>query len=159
MKKLLTFFILCIFLSTSNLGIVNAREHFTDLGSVSWAEDAIYFLNDRGVISGYGNGIFGANDNITREQAALMLVRELYPDETSSTILSFSDVESNSYYYNAIAVAVDHQLFGGYPGNIFKPSNPITRAETAKILSLAYGLKGKMLILMIYMKLVGQRII
>ena len=67
-----------------------------------------------------------------------MLVRELYPNETSSTKLPFSDVDSNSFYYNAIAVAVDNGLFNGYADNTFKPQNPITRAETAKILALAY---------------------
>ena len=43
-----------------------------------------------------------------------MLVRELYPNEISNTKLTFPDVDSNSYYYNAIAVAVDHKLFDGY---------------------------------------------
>lgn len=121
---------------------IEARETFTDLGSVSWSEDAIYYLNSKGVINGYGNGKFGPNNKITREQAALMLVRELYPNEKSSTTLNFPDVKEDSIYYNAIAVAIDHDLFEGYPDGTFKPQDPITRAATAKILALAYDLKG-----------------
>ena len=116
---------------------------FTDLGSHSWAEDAIYYLNERGVISGYGNGLFGPGDNITRGQAALMLVRELYPNEKSNTELPFSDVDKNEYYYNAIAVALDHGIFDGNPDGTFKPNDPISRAATAKILALAFGLTGE----------------
>lgn len=121
---------------------MEAKGQFNDLGSVKWAENAIYFLNERGVINGYGNGKFGPNDKITREQAALMLVRELYPNEKSSTKLPFKDVKANSYYYNAIAVAVDHGLFEGYPDGTFKPKDSITRAATSKIIALAYKLKG-----------------
>lgn len=144
MKKVLSLFLLfMLVLSTSISGnIVKAKEQFKDLSSVKWAEDAIYYLNDRGVINGYGNGKFGPNDKITREQAALMLVRELYPNEKSTTKLPFKDVKTDSFYYNAIAVAVDHGLFEGYPDGTFKPKDPITRAATSKIIALAYKLNG-----------------
>ena len=112
------------------------------MASVPWAEEAIYFLNDQGIITGYGKGKFGPKDNITREQAALMLVRKLYPNEVSTTKLAFLDVKKDSYYYNAIAVAVDHGLFDGFPNGTFKPQDPITRAATTKILALAYELEG-----------------
>src|SRR3954467_8327105 len=93
LKKVLSVCIIfLLFSSTANMG-VNAKETFNDLGTVPWAKEAIYFLNDQGVINGYGKGKFGPNDKITREQAALMLVRELYPEETSSTALPFADVK------------------------------------------------------------------
>lgn len=144
MKKVLSLFVLCILLFAFGFhgNSVDAREQFNDLGSTKWAEEAIYYLNDMGVIKGYGNGKFGPSDKITREQAALMLVRQLYPNETSNTKLSFRDVKSNSYYYNAIAVAVDHGLFEGFPDGTFKPQDPITRAATSKIIALAYNLSG-----------------
>lgn len=116
---------------------------FADLYSVPWAEDAIYYLADRGIINGYSNGQFGPKDNITREQAASILVRQLYPNETSSTGLTFSDVKSNSPHYNTIAVALDHGLFNGYPDGTFKPKDKLTRAAAAKILALAYNLTGQ----------------
>ena len=143
-KKIIISTVLMILLLTP-LGMDNitkAKESFTDLGSVPWAQDAIYFLNERDVINGYGNGQFGPNDNITRGQAALMLVRELYPNEKSPNKLTFSDVNPNSYYYNAIAVAVDHGIFNGNPNGAFKPDDPITRAATAKILAIAFNLTG-----------------
>lgn len=144
MRKVLSLFLLfTLLLSTSfSANDVKAKEKFKDLGKVRWAEEAIYFLNERGIINGYGNGVFGPNDKITREQAALMLVRELYPNEISNTKLPFKDVKADSYYYNAIAVAVDHGFFEGYPDGTFKPQDPITRAATSKIIALAYKLNG-----------------
>ena len=141
MKRIACIFIIILFFVNPNLR-VNADQSYVDLNSVSWAEDAIYYLSERGIITGYGNGIFGPNDNIIREQVALILVRELYPNEKSSTALPFSDVSSSSYYYNAIAVAVDHGLFDGFTDGTFKPHDPITRAATAKILTLAYDIQG-----------------
>ena len=72
-KKVLGFFSVTLLIVTS-FGYPNttkAKETFIDLGSHAWAEDAIYYLNERGVINGYGDGIFGPSDNITREQASL----------------------------------------------------------------------------------------
>ena len=144
MKKLMKY-MLALGVATATLSGTNsvgAKETFTDLAQVSWAEDAIYYLNERGIINGYGNGYFGATDNITRGQAAVMLVRELYPNEKSTTELAFPDVDMESYYYNAIAVAVDHGIFAGNPDGTFAPDEPISRAATAKILAVAYNLTG-----------------
>ena len=144
-KKVLSIFavIVLIVTSFSYANITKAKGSFTDLGSYSWAEDAIYYLNERGVINGYGNGLFGPGDKITRGQAALMLVRELYPNEKSNTELPFSDVDKNEYYYNAVAVAFDHGIFEGNPDGTFKPNEPISRAATAKILAISFGLTGE----------------
>jgi hypothetical protein len=142
LKKIVIYFVLpFLLILTAGLN-VKASEPFTDLGPVPWAEEEISFLYERGVIVGYGNGRFAPNDLITREQAALILVKELYPLETSATRLNFSDVHENSIYYNAIAVAVDHGKLVGYPDGTFKPHNPITRAESARIISSAYDLTG-----------------
>ena len=142
MKKIVIYFVLpFLLILTAGLN-VKASEAFTDLGPVPWAEEEINFLYERGVIVGYGNGKFAPNDLITREQAALILVKELYPLETSVTKRNFSDVHENSIYYNAIAVAVEHGILVGYPDGTFKPHKPITRAESAKIISSAYDLSG-----------------
>lgn len=128
--------------SISNVGLVKAAEVFNDLGNVQWAKDEIYYLNERNIVNGTGNGKFSPNVNIKREQAAIMLVRALYPNEVSSTKLKFPDVKPGNFYYNAIAVAVDHGLINGFDDGTFRPTEPITRAQTAKILALAYNLKG-----------------
>ena len=142
LKQAVFYMVLSLLLFLTAGFSVKANESFTDLASVPWAEEEISFLYDRGIIKGYGNGVFGPNDPITREQAALILVRELYPNETSSTKLIFSDVDGNSIYYNAIAVAADHGIFVGYPDGTFKPHDPISRAESAKVIALAYDLTG-----------------
>ena len=137
---------MCLLVASLGFGnrtkAIESYEVFFDIDNVPWAVNAIIFLHDRGIVKGYDDHYFWPEANITREQAAIMLVRELYPNEISTTELHFPDVEKNSFYYNAIAVAFDHELLEGYPDGSFKPQNPITRAETAKILALAYDLQG-----------------
>ncbi|WP_088102074.1 S-layer homology domain-containing protein [Halalkalibacter urbisdiaboli] len=142
----ITFLVLCVSFNTSFMSAhaetVTESKVFYDLDSVPWAESSIYFLTERGTISGYGNGIFGPNDSITRGQAAALLVRELYPhliDQSSSSYSSkFSDVDKDHYFIKEISIAAEKGLMGGYTDGTFKPQNPITRAETAVILSKAY---------------------
>ncbi|WP_246942802.1 S-layer homology domain-containing protein [Bacillus pinisoli] len=130
------------FLTFESMNKVSANQQFNDLTSTPWAKEAIYYLSDQGILGGYGNGKFGPNDKITREQAAAILVRELYPNEKSTTKLTYTDVKSDSPYYNALAVAKDNNIFGGFPDGTFRPKEPITRAATAKIIAVAYGLSG-----------------
>lgn len=135
--------LMSIFLALTWPAKSEATLAFSDLYSVPWAEEAVYYLADQGIISGYGNGLFGPSDNITREQAATILVRQLYPNENSSTKLAFSDVETSNPHYNHIAVAVDNGLFEGYEDGTFKPKDKLTRAAAAKILVSAYDLEGQ----------------
>ncbi|WP_349408701.1 S-layer homology domain-containing protein [Pseudalkalibacillus sp. SCS-8] len=141
MKKFLSFFIVFAFvLSLINHSQVSAHSHFTDLDKVPWAQEHIYYLSDLGIINGYGNGKFGPNDKITRAQAALMLVKALYPGEKASKDPGFKDLSKDNFYYNAIAVAADKGLITGYPDNTFRHAANITRAETAVLIDRAYNI-------------------
>ncbi|WP_349407923.1 S-layer homology domain-containing protein [Pseudalkalibacillus sp. SCS-8] len=144
MKKFLSFFmVFALVLSFVNHNQVSAHSHFSDLGKVPWAKEHIYYLSDLGIINGYGDGRFGPNDNITRAQAALMLVKALYPGENASKNPGFKDLSKNNFYYNAIAVAAEKGLITGYPDNTFRPSANITRAETAVLIDRAYKIARK----------------
>ena len=48
---------------------------FNDVAEGMWYTNAIAWAAENGVVSGLGNGKFGPNDNITREQLAVMLYR------------------------------------------------------------------------------------
>lgn len=47
---------------------------FTDLGSVSWAEQSIMALYNMGIVNGMGDGLFEPSAPVTREQFAKMIV-------------------------------------------------------------------------------------
>ena len=54
---------------------VTGTDAFTDTSDGAWYSDAVLWASQEGIISGYGNGLFGANDPVTREQIATILWR------------------------------------------------------------------------------------
>lgn len=54
---------------------VSGSDSFTDTADGTWYADAILWASDEGVMSGYGGGLFGANDPVNREQIAAILWR------------------------------------------------------------------------------------
>ncbi|MDO3411485.1 S-layer homology domain-containing protein [Saccharibacillus sp. CPCC 101409] len=62
------------------------------------------------------------------------------PTTTASSV-SFSDVPSNYWANTYISEMVTRNVFAGYPDGRFRPDKPISRAEVAKIVISAAGLK------------------
>lgn len=89
----------------------------------------------RGIIGGYGNGMFGPNDNITREQLAVMLWRYAGSPAAMERKLYFADADkASSWALEALCWATEEGLINGKGGDILDPTGPATRAETAQIL-------------------------
>ena len=54
---------------------VTAANAFTDVVGNAWYAKPVLWANANNIVSGYGGGLFGPNDNITREQMAAVLNR------------------------------------------------------------------------------------
>lgn len=103
-----------------------------------WAESAITSWQDKGLISGYTDGTFKPDNSVTRAEFAAMVNKALGLTEKGE--VPFSDVQSGSWYYDAISIAVKAGYCSGYEDGTFKPDATITRAEAAVMISLAKGL-------------------
>ncbi len=103
-----------------------------------WAKAMIENIAARGIINGYPDGSFRPNDPITREHIAVMIARafDLEP-KREATI--FSDVPTNHPYYEAIMQLQQAGIIDGSDG-AFNPDAPMTRAQMAKVIVLAFGL-------------------
>jgi hypothetical protein len=91
-----------------------------------------------GYISGYPNGTYGPNNNITRYEAAVMFYNLILdPDKASykSETSKFSDVSGNEWFSEAVGFLVAKEVLTGYPDGTFKGVNPITRAEFVTVAS------------------------
>ncbi|MFC7062447.1 S-layer homology domain-containing protein [Halobacillus seohaensis] len=141
MKKIVWSFAFAIFLTFLAPHSSLWAQSFQDVDSVPWAVNSIDYLSERGIINGYDSRTFGPNDEITRSQASLMLVNELYPEEQASQSSAFPDVPQSNPYYNAITVASEKELMEGYLDGSFQPGDPITRAETAVLIDTAYEIE------------------
>ena len=113
---------------------------FDDVHPDSWYADGIHWMVDNGIASGYGNGQFGAEDNITREQLATFLYRYAgamgYGTSGGSSLSGFTDADSvSSYATEAMQWAVGNGLFGGMGDGTLAPRGSATRAQVATILT------------------------
>jgi len=75
---------------------------FTDVPANQWYSDAVSWASANGIVDGYGGGMFGPGDPITREQMAAILNRystyKGYDVGTTGSITGFSDASQVSSY-------------------------------------------------------------
>ena len=114
---------------------------FNDIQSVAWANDAIIYLAERGVISGRGNGVFAPNDVVTREEFVKLIVAA-FATSTSGTSCNFVDVSADRWSYPYIATATELGLVAGVDAEHFNPTGGMTREDFAVILYRTYKLAG-----------------
>ncbi|QIZ65937.1 S8 family peptidase [Geobacillus subterraneus] len=112
---------------------------YKDLSASAWYMPEIVYLSSQGIVSGYNNGTIQPYKTITRAEVAVMLGRALHLDGTKRATV-FRDVSSSDFASGYIQAAYEHGLINGYPDGTFRPQHPITRAETAIMLSRAYPL-------------------
>lgn len=120
-------------------GIDNDRS-FTDTPSGAWYVDAVTWAANNGIVAGYGNGMFGPDDPITREQLAVMLYRYAQSKDGGLTdaqvpVLNFADISDVSgWAADAMAWAVSNGIIEGKGNGILDPKGQATRAEAAAML-------------------------
>ncbi|WP_083207854.1 S-layer homology domain-containing protein [Fictibacillus arsenicus] len=115
---------------------------FTDLEKAPWAKSSILQLTSQSIISGYPNGQFGPNDNITRLQAATMISKQMKLATSNVKDPGFADVTPNTYGYGTIAAVASIGAMGGFTDGTFRPDATLSRGEMASIIERAYDLEG-----------------
>lgn len=123
-----------------NSPAVNGSSAFSDVKAGEWYADAVIWATDQKLISGYGDGVFGTNDRITREQMATILYRYAQwkdIDVTKTTSLSaYSDAEQISpWALDAMKWCVAEGLIGGIDSTTLAPEGYASRAQVATILT------------------------
>ncbi|MDO4280462.1 MAG: S-layer homology domain-containing protein [Peptococcaceae bacterium] len=118
---------------------VSTSNPFYDVAPGAYYTKAVIWAESTGVASGYGGGLFGPNDTITREQLAALFYNysnHQGADTTTRGDLSvFADNASISGWANsAMSWAVGDGIIGGKSGSILDPKGTATRAEVAAIL-------------------------
>ena len=108
---------------------------FSDVAGEAWYAEAVRWAAGRGIVGGYGNGTFGPNNPITREQLAVMLWRYSGSPAATGKELYFSDEgEIGGYALDAIRWAVENGVLNGYGDGRLGPKGQATRAQVAQML-------------------------
>lgn len=106
---------------------------FSDIKAGKWYSNPIGYLEGFKIISGYQDGTFKPDKQLTRAEFASVISRFAKLDTTKKT--NFSDVSSNHWAKDYIDNAISHGWMGGYPDGTFKPNQPITRAEIVTVIN------------------------
>jgi beta-N-acetylglucosaminidase len=144
-------------LISNALKLPNNTSTFKDIDAAgAWFVPGIQKAAGAGIISGYGNGMFGPKDSITRDQAVTMIDKALKYKGIQATEVKvpFTDL-ANALNPDAIARVYGLGIVSGKGGATFAPKGEATRAEVAvmltkmlKVINTEYtlyqdGVKGK----------------
>lgn len=129
---------------TGALGLYmeNGTEKFSDVSEDSWYAASLAAASEYGLINGYEDGTFRPNEEISREEAMVILARsfelmELKPtfsqEELNASLASFEDNdELNSWSRASIQLTVLLGIVNG-SNNQLHPSEPMTREQLAAV--------------------------
>ena len=112
--------------------IQTANNSFSDVSTDDWYNESVSTMANGKYITGYPDGTFGGNKNITRAEFVAMLVRFI---GVQNEDCSFIDVSRDYWAYGCIATATKAGWIAGYTDGTFKPEQPITRAEAMTIIN------------------------
>lgn len=114
---------------------------FSDLGSVSWAKEAIENLAGRGIISGKGGNRFMPGDKVTKAEFVAMIMKSFKLETVP--VGSLADVKVGKWYYKDVMTAEYFGIISIDENNRFYPDRPITRQEIALIIFKTLEVVGK----------------
>jgi hypothetical protein len=97
-----------------------------------WAKIFIEKAKNHGIINGYPDGQFRPDQAITRAEAVKVIALCLNLVEEKRQP-NFLDLSLTYWAYHYIARAFNAGLISGYSDKTFRPAQPMTRAEAAKI--------------------------
>ncbi|MEB9586124.1 S-layer homology domain-containing protein [Bacillus cereus] len=107
------------------------KNPFTDIKGHLF-EKEILAVAKAGLVKGFGDGKYGPDDILTREQMAQVLTNAFKFKGTKTT--KFADVDKNSWAYGAISALEENGVTIGTGGNMYSPQMHVTREAYSQFL-------------------------
>lgn len=112
-------------------------SQFTDVPAGEWFTPYVIAASEAGIVQGVSETEFAPNDNVTREQMAAIIGRQL--GTTSTAAITFTDAASiEDYARPYVAALAEAGYLTGDETGAFNPKNNATRAEAAALLDRVY---------------------
>lgn len=114
-----------------------AGTSFSDVGSDEWCHKYISTLSALGIINGVGDGSFGKNENISRQDMAVIIykiARYMGADLAEYTPEFADSEEISDYALGAVGSMIKMGIISGADGNMFMPNGTATREQAAKVI-------------------------
>jgi len=123
-------------LNTGGEDVNGYTSAFADVPQNHWAYQYVSFANEFELLTGYGGGLFGTNDSLTRGQFAKILATQL-AEPTPAVDLPFTDVPKGAWFEDGVKVLLHMGITKGTTATTFSPNMPITREQLAIFLDRA----------------------
>lgn len=111
----------------SEYAVVYVEKSFNDIVKIDWAKKPIEVLASKGIMGGRTESEFAPNKAVTRVEYISALVRALGVNTQAEG--NFSDISTESKYYEDIAVARMLEITKGVGNNCLNPEAAITRQD------------------------------
>lgn len=108
-----------------------------------WAKDYIAIASANGIVNGYSTNKFGPDDQITREQMAVMIVKAARLDLSTATSDLTDQSQISSWASAAVATAYANGIIKGLPDGRFAPKENATRAQAAVVIKASLNIKAE----------------
>ncbi|WP_294857177.1 S-layer homology domain-containing protein [uncultured Oscillibacter sp.] len=119
---------------------VSATVPFRDVKAADWYYDDINIGYTTGYFNGTSKNTASPKSSVTREQAAVLLGRNLVLDDEPGASIDFTDSgKLSNYSRGLIRSAVTEGILSGYGDGSFRPKQSITRGQMAVLLVNAIG--------------------
>lgn len=135
-----TFMILFTLISIAP-GHSSAQFQFTDVSKNDEHYQQVHYIADLGIINKVSK--FNPNDNLTRAQAAKMLVVATKKQNIPTPSVKFKDLKPGTEQYEFASRAVSLGYFKTAADGSFKPNEKLKRAEMGNALAIAFNLSEK----------------
>lgn len=118
---------------------VEQNSTFQDVSADSWYATAVAWAAQNGIVSGYGHGMFGPNDAVTREQAVKILYtyaqKQGADTSAQASLDSYTDAGSvAAWAEQAMRWAVAKGVVSGTSSDTLAPRGTTTRAQAAQLI-------------------------
>ncbi|NLO46871.1 MAG: S-layer homology domain-containing protein [Clostridiales bacterium] len=122
-------------------------SRFVDVDMSLWYGPYIAWADEMGIVTGYGNEMFGPNDVITREQMAVIIMNYADFAGVSLPVIlqpgAFNDQnEISGWALDAVKAAQTAGIITGKTGNLFDPKGTAIRSEISAVTYRFLGYAG-----------------
>jgi len=132
----LSFFFLISFLVSLNVSA------YTDVDETDKYFNAIEFISEHEIVSGYNDGTFKPDGILNRAELTKIVISSNYQEADYAKYADdecFIDVPANTWFTQYVCFAKAEGIVEGYEGNVFNPESKINLVEALKITMEVFG--------------------
>ena len=110
------------------------KPAMSDVPADAWYADAVSYVVQNGLMSGYSTDKFGPNDTLNRAMVVQVLYNKAGQPGLNGAKHGFSDVPAGQWFNNAVTWGSKRGIVSGFGGGLFKPEDAVTVEQAAVIL-------------------------